>query len=189
MISRDVEPDRATYSAVTTQAIKQGDFELAQKIMSKAESRGRLPNDPQLLGAICWHTISRENLQGRSRREVRKRLSDVLKLLGPISPSTETIFRERTFGIRAAYAALRSKNPELAYAFWKRCVRYKSIMRQPDDPVTTLAEDSEKRLRMEIFEALEKTESDSFSKREKELLLRPPEVRPVTWRRSSSILP
>ncbi|KAG8827721.1 hypothetical protein FRC19_000730 [Serendipita sp. 401] len=188
MISRDVEPTEVMYSAIAAQAIKQGDFELAQMIVPKAQSRGRQPVNSRLLGAICWHTISPQNLKDRNRREIEGKLRHILQLLGPVS-RRGTIFRERTFGIRAAHTALRIDNPELAFAFWKRCIRYKSIVRQPDDPVLTLEQDSERGLRMKILTGLKATNSPSFLKGAADVLLDPPRVKPVTIKRSRNILP
>lgn len=155
MFSRSIEPEDSAYGVVIAHCLKHCNPRLAQSVINTARSRGRDDLDTRLLGAICWHNLSPRNLRGTRRHEIIKRLLLVLDTLGPNAREQETVFRERTLGIRGAEVALSVNRPDIAFRFWMRCIQYKSIVRQPDDAVVSTRKDSEKRLRMDILTALE----------------------------------
>lgn len=186
MIRRGIEPDDSAYGVVAAQFLKHNNPQLAHKVLSSGLIRGRTKWNRQLLGAICWHSISRENLIGLSRRDVIHRLRLVLRILGENSEERETVFRERTLGIRAADVAMQMDRPDIALQFWSRCIQHKSIIRQPEDARASTGRDPEKLLRTKILKALESDKGDNtaiLSLSTKELLENAPRVRPVKHKR------
>lgn len=151
MISRGIEPDSSAYGIVTSQCLKHGNIKLAGDVLAMAKKRGRGEMNSKLLGAICWHSISVEGLKGISREETTLRLETVLGHLGPSDGIRESVFRERTLGVRAANVALDIQRPDLALKFWRRCIRFKTIVRQPNEEKVGLERDQERLLRERIL--------------------------------------
>lgn len=179
MIREGVEPHESAYGIIAAQCLKHEKEKMALQILQKGMERGSRNWDPRTLGAICWYAISQAPIQSNSELSQTRpssasssdkksekeatvaRLELVLELLGPLRiDESSTVFRERTLGIRAAEVALLAGRPDLAYCFWKRCIRDKSIIRQPDDAIVPLTRDTEKHLRTRILQGLERWNKD-----------------------------
>jgi hypothetical protein len=151
MISRGVEPESSAYGIVAAQCLKHGKFKLAGEILNTSKKRGRGNWDSKVLGAICWHNITREALKDASREEIVARLKMVLEQLGPGGGVREAVFRERTLGVRAANVALDIHRPDLALKFWTRCIQFKTIARKSNEKNIDFHRDQERVLRARIL--------------------------------------
>lgn len=152
MVEEGLEPDESAYGVVSSGCMRNGNVNLAFDVLEKAKSRGRLSWDPKALGSILWNSISPDNLAKMSIKKRSHRLEVILNILGSAGGRSK-VFRERTFGSRAARAAIGALRPDLAYQFWSRCLKDKTIS-SPTSYGEGLNEESW--LRARILEDLEK---------------------------------